>query len=159
MYHIEYNGSSFEEATEIGALQCAKGLIEQAIGPVADWAVVHDEVINVWFVRSRSDGQPVGATATVTGPEPTVTSTGYPAHVPAVRPAPRRSPQWRRHDANDLWLRRAMFVGTSPAETFYRAYAWIADQQNTIAVSDVGWDAAEADRQFRIKVYYHDLTS
>lgn len=158
MYEVEYNGLLFEEVTEIGAIQSAKRLIAQDIGAVADWAVVHDQVINVWFVRAKADGEPIGATATITGPEQAVTNAAaeYPVHVPVVPSANRPVTEPGRRREGDLWLRCAIFVGASPAETFYDAYAWIAARQHAIAISNVGWSVVDASHQCCIKIYYHD---
>ena len=152
MYQVEYNGSYFEEATEIAALQRAEHLIDREVGPVADWTVDHDQVINVWFVQAIADGAPIGATATVTGPEQTVTTAPheYLAHTPAAPPR-------RRRHADDSWVRCVVFAGASPADAFELAYLWMADRQDDIVISDVGWAAASASRRFRIKVYYREL--
>ena len=152
MYQVEYKGSYFEEATEIGAMQHAEHLITLDVGPVADWAIVHDQVINVWFVQATADGAPIGSIATVTGPEQMITTASheYPAHTPAV-------PLRRRRHANDSWLRCVVFAGASPADAFHHAYNWMADRQDDVVISDVGWAAAGASRQFSIKVYYREL--
>lgn len=156
MYEIEYNGSLSEEVTEAAALHGAKRLIDQDIGPVTDWAVAHDQVINVWFVQAEVDGTPVGSTATITGPEQAVSNatSDYPPHIPAVPLGNRLTAEPRRRREDDSWLRCATFTGSSPANAFYDAYAWIAAQQHTIVISDVGWSVAPASHRFNIKVYY-----
>ena len=152
MYQVEYNGSFFEEASENAAIQLAEHLITRDIGPVADWAIVHDQVINFWFVQATANGAPIGPTATVTGPEPTVTMAAYerPTQTPAVLPRHRRHPE-------QSWLRCVVFVGSSPADAFQEAYLWMVNRQNDVVISDVGWAAVGTSRQFSLKVYYREL--
>lgn len=158
MYEIEYNGVLYEEVTETAAIQGAKSLIFQDAGAVEDWAIDHDQVINVWFVRAKADGMPIGATATITGPEQAIISASveYPIHISAVPPVKRQVTRPFSRRESDGWLRCASFVGNSPAEAFYDAYAWIAATPSAIAISNVGWSTVYASNQYCMKIYYHD---
>jgi hypothetical protein len=133
-YRVEYNGGDIEVSTLDDALDNAKNAIASDIGPISGWTIEHDETINDWFVQGVLDGNPVGPTAVVTGPEPTgvVPSTGR---------------VYGGGDAED-WARRVVFTGSSPAEVFDRAAAWFAARTGPVAVQDVHWQPGG------LRVYY-----
>ncbi|BCJ55602.1 hypothetical protein Asp14428_70770 [Actinoplanes sp. NBRC 14428] len=83
-YRVDYNGEDAELATLDAALDTAKEAIAADVGPVSGWAVEHDETINDWFVQGVLDGKAVGATAVVSGPEPTTAAQTYPRPAPAA---------------------------------------------------------------------------
>lgn len=137
MYEIEYNGRIFDESTEIKAMAAAKHAIQQDAGPVEQWAVQHDDIINVWFVQRLMGGSPVGPTATITGPQRT---TGEPqSSLPAHFLATSRRPRYLADQVDERWIRCAMFVGESPTDVFAQILAWIARQEHEIKICEVGW--------------------
>jgi hypothetical protein len=133
-YRVEYNGGDIEVTTLDDALDNAKNAIASDIGPISGWTIEHDETINDWFVQGVLDGNPVGPTAVVTGPEPTgaVPSSGR---------------VYAGGDAED-WARRVTFTGAGPAEVFDRAAAWFAGRPAVAAVQDVHWRPGE------LRIYY-----
>src|SRR4051794_393675 len=100
-YRVEYNGEDIELGTLDMAIESAKSAIDADAGPVSGWSVEHDETINDWFIQGVRDGAPVGSTAVVSGPEPTV--------------APAGSPSGRVYGSGDAedWTRRVSFTGGS----------------------------------------------
>jgi hypothetical protein len=132
-YRVEYTGGDVEITTLDAAIETAKQAIAADVGPIAGWSVEHDETINDWFVRGYVDGEPVGATAIVSGPEPTF--------VPDDRPRDVRG--------GDAWLRVATFDGATPAEAFGKATAWLAGRPEVV-VGDVGWQADPTACQLRL---------
>lgn len=136
-YRVEYNGEDLELATLDGALDNAKQAIVADIGPVNGWTVEHDESINDWFVQGVVNGQAVGATAVVTGPEPTLTASTYPRHAPA--------------NTDDL-ARRRVFTGSTPADALGMAANWLAGRSEVVAVDDLGW--RPGPNGFELRVYY-----
>ena len=109
-YRVEYNGEDLELATLDAALDNAKHAIAADVGPVSGWAVEHDETINDWFVQGVRDGEAVGATAVVTGPEPTMTAEALPRHAPAP---------------GDTAARCMTFTGRTPADTPITVGKWL----------------------------------
>ena len=136
-YRVEYNGEDVELATLDGALDSAKQAIVADIGPVNGWTVEHDESINDWFVQGVVNGQSVGATAVVTGPEPTLTASTYPRHAPA--------------NTDDL-ARRRVFTGSTPADALGMAANWLAGRPEVVAVDDLGW--RPGPNGYELRVYY-----
>jgi hypothetical protein len=133
-YRVEYNGGDIEVTTLDDALDNAKNAIASDIGPISGWTIEHDETINDWFVQGVLDGNPVGPTAVVTGPEPTGAG-------------PSTGRVYAGGDAED-WARRVTFTGAGPAEVFDRAAAWFAGQPGVTAVQDVHWRPGE------LRIYY-----
>jgi hypothetical protein len=136
-YRVEYNGDDFELATLDAALDNAKRAIVSDIGSVSGWTVEHDESINDWFVQGVVDGELVGATAVVTGPEPTLAAQNYPRHAPAA--------------ADELARRRA-FTGSTPADTLGMAATWLAGRPEVVAVDDLGW--RPGPNGYELRIYY-----
>jgi hypothetical protein len=136
-YRVEYNGEDLELATLDGALDSAKQAIVADIGPVNGWTVEHDESINDWFVQGVVNGQSVGATAVVTGPEVTLTASTYPRHAPA--------------NTDDL-ARRRVFTGSTPADALGMAANWLAGRPEVVAVDDLGW--RPGPNGYELRVYY-----
>ena len=136
-YRVEYNGEDLELATLDGALENAKQAIVAEIGPVNGWTVEHDESINDWFVQGVVNGQAVGATAVVTGPEPTLAASTYPRHAPA---------------STDDLARRRVFTGSTPADALGMAAHWLAGRPEVVAVDDLGW--RPGPNGFELRVYY-----
>ena len=155
MYEVEYNGFTLEEGTELEALAAAKNIIVRDTGPVEQWAVEHDEVINVWFVQGLIGGSPVGSTATVTGSHPTAATvqSRFPAHIPADADNAHRGPHKSPEHPVDRWIRRIHFGGNSPAVAFSQAFAWIVAHQHEVEIRDVSWAG-----DFVITVYFHGYT-
>lgn len=138
-YRVEYNGADIELATLDAALDNAKHAIAADLGPVSGWAVEHDESINDWFVQAVINGEAVGATAVVTGPEPTVTAQTYPRHAAA---------------AADDHARRRAFHGATPADALDRAATWLAGRPEIVAVDDLGWRPGPDG--YELRVYYRN---
>ena len=136
-YRVEYNGEDLELATLDAALDNAKQAIRADLGPVSGWTVEHDESINDWFVQGVIDGQAVGATAVVTGPEPMLTAHTVPRHAPA--------------NTDDL-ARRRVFTGATPADALGMAANWLAGRPEVVAVDDLGWRPRPDG--FELRVYY-----
>ncbi|MEV8506097.1 hypothetical protein AB0368_14875 [Actinoplanes sp. NPDC051475] len=136
-YRVEYNGEDLELATLDAALDNAKHAIAADVGPISGWAVEHDETINDWFVQGVRDGEAVGATAVVTGPEPTMTAEALPRHAPA---------------AGDTAARCMTFTGATPAETLDMAAAWLAGRPQILDVDDLGWHLTRTG--YEARVYY-----
>jgi len=145
-YRVEYHGTDVEVPTLAAAIEDAKRAIEAHVGPVTEWTVEHDDAINDWFVQGVVDGKPIGATAVVAGPEPTVADPLAP-HRPggAGAAAPEQGG----------WLRSIAFAGGTPAEAFGMATTWLAGRPDAVAISDVGWQAADRDGLFHLRIHYH----
>jgi hypothetical protein len=142
-YRVEYNGDDMEIATLDAALDNAKNAIAADVGPISGWSVEHDETINDWFVQGVLDGDLVGPTAVVTGPEPVA----QPAAEPDLPPPPSRGER-------DDWMRRVSFTGGTPAEVFAQTTTWFAGRPDIVVVGDVGWTTAPDG--YRMRVYYRD---
>ncbi|MEU7908257.1 hypothetical protein [Actinoplanes sp. NPDC049118] len=136
-YRVEYNGDDIDLPTLDAALDNAKRAIASDIGPISGWSVEHDESINDWFIQGVIDGEAVGATAVVTGPEPTLTARNHPRHAPAL--------------ADDL-ARRRVFTGSTPADVLAMAANWLAGRTEVRAVDDLGWRYRTDG--FELRVYY-----
>jgi hypothetical protein len=136
-YRVEYNGEDLELATLDAALDNAKHAIAADVGPVSGWTVEHDESINDWFVQGVIDGQAVGATAVVTGPEPTLAVQTYPRHAPA---------------GNDDLARRQIFTGATPADALGMAANWLAGRPEVGIVDDLGWRPGPDG--YELRIYY-----
>ncbi|MFI5496140.1 hypothetical protein [Actinoplanes sp. NPDC051859] len=136
-YRVEYNGEDIELATLDAALDNAKHAIAADVGPVSGWTVEHDETINDWFVQGVRDGQAIGATAVVTGPEPTMTAETFPRHAPA---------------AGDTATHCMTFRGATPAETLGMAANWLAGRPELLDVDDLGWHPTRTGYEVRV---YH----
>ena len=164
-YRVEYNGRDVEASTLDAAIEDAKDAIAADVGPVSGWTVEHDETINDWFIQGVINGSPVGSTAVVTGPEPTVVSdeappqhrdqrgTGAWQAYPASRPA-------EPLDDHEDWSRTLVFTGVTPAEVFGKATTWLAARPDGVQVVDVGWQPPTvAGDGFHLRVHYRDGTS
>jgi hypothetical protein len=165
-YRVEYNGSDIEVFTLDAAIEDAKDAIAADVGPISAWTIEHDETINDWFIQGLVDGAPVGATAVVTGPEPTTTPTAAQAIAPAI--APDSLPGSHRDDrsagvyrsshasaADDEWVRSIVFTGVTPAEVFGKATTWLARHPAAVAISDVGWrTSTESAEAFQLRIHY-----
>lgn len=136
-YRVEYNGEDLELGTLDAALDNAKHAIAADVGPVSGWSVEHDESINDWFVQGVVDGRTVGATAVVTGPEPTLTARNVPRHAPA---------------SADEIARRRVFTGATPADVLGMAANWLAGRPEVAAVDDLGWRPGPDG--FELRIYY-----
>ncbi|PRY27628.1 hypothetical protein [Pseudosporangium ferrugineum] len=136
-YRVDYNGEDAELATLDAALDTAKEAIAADVGPVSGWAVEHDETINDWFVQGVLDGKAVGATAVVSGPEPTTAAQTYP------RPAPA---------AGESAVRCMTFTGATPAEALDMAASWLAGRPEVVEVDDLGWHPRRTG--YVMRVYY-----
>jgi hypothetical protein len=163
-YRVEYNGRDVEATTLDAAIEDAKDAIAADVGPVSGWTVEHDETINDWFVQGVVNGEPVGSTAVVSGPEPTmVAETGPSAQYgpPAQHGPP---PQHRAGvygspvGEHEEWLRAITFTGVTPAEAFGRATTWLAARPDAVDVGDVGWRAPSAGEAFELQIHYRDGT-
>ena len=161
-YRVEYNGSDMEAFTLDQAIEGAKQAIAADVGPVSGWTVEHDETINDWFIQGVADGEPVGSTAVVSGPEPVMAPDPPAQPVAGAANGPgiygtRRSPA---PDESGGWLRSISFTGVTPAEVFGKATTWLAARPDAVVVSDVGWqgtpDSAEA---FQLRIHYHSADS
>ncbi|MDP9819062.1 hypothetical protein [Spirilliplanes yamanashiensis] len=134
-YRVEYGGGDVEIPALDAAIESAKQAIAADAGPVSEWVVEHDEAINDWFVQGLVNGRPVGTTAVVSGPEPTV-----PVDLTPTSPA-----------APEGWLQSVAFDGGTPAEVFGKATAWLAAAHpGAVEVSDVGWQAGPQGLQLRL---------
>jgi hypothetical protein len=146
-YRVEYNGTDIEVNSLDAAIEDAKDAIAADIGPVSGWTVEHDETINDWFVQGVLDGEPVGPTAVVSGPEPTVI---------ADEPVAQRPPVYRSAHAAETagdregWSRTMIFTGGAAAEVFAKASAWLAAGPPAVDVLDVGWQAVGQSVELRI---------
>ena len=136
-YRVEYNGDDLELATLDAAIDNAKHAITADLGPVSGWTVEHDESINDWFVQGVINGQAVGATAVVTGPEPMLAARSVPRHAPAH---------------TDELARRRVFTGATPADVLGMAANWLAGRPQVVAVDDLGWRPGPDG--FELRVYY-----
>jgi hypothetical protein len=134
-YRVEYNGGDLEVTTLDAALDNAKNAIAADIGPISGWTVEHDETINDWFVQGVINGEPIGPTAVVSGPEPMV--------APAAAP---------RHPARDVdgWVQTLSFGGPTAAEAFAAATSWLNARASVIRVTDVSWSDG------RLRIYFTD---
>lgn len=157
MYRVEYNGSDMEAATLDSAIEGAKQAIAADIGPVSGWTVEHDDTINDWFIQGVADGVPIGPTAVVSGPEPTMTAD--PPGRPADNGAPVGGGLYRSGQsvgsADGGWVRAISFTGVTPAEVFAKATSWLTTHPDTVEVSDVGWqNSPEGPDTCRLLVHY-----
>jgi hypothetical protein len=146
-YRVEYNGRDLEVSALDAALDGAKDAIAADVGPVSGFAVEHDETINDWFVQGVVNGEPVGSTAVVTGPEPTMVADPQP-----VSPAGR----YRSHRATEPvgdWVRTITFTGVTPAEVFGKATTWLAARPDAVEVGDVGWQD-DGVGAYQLRVHY-----
>ena len=134
-YRVEYNGADLDVMTLDAALENAKNAIATDIGPVSGWSVEHDETINDWFVQGVLNGERVGPTAVISGPEQTITSVAAPQN-PAT-------------DA-DGWVRCVSFGGATPAEAFGAATTWMSARVGVVGVTDVAWS------DNRLRIYFQD---
>jgi hypothetical protein len=132
---VEYNGGDLEVMTLDAALDNAKNAIATDIGPISGWSVEHDETINDWFVQGVINGEKIGPTAVISGPEPMVAPVAAPAH-PAGEA--------------DGWVRCMSFGGATPVDAFAAATSWISARAAVVAVTDVGWSDG------RLRIYFQE---
>lgn len=132
-YRVEYNGGDLEVTTLDAAMDNAKNAIAADLGPISGWTVEHDESINDWFIQGVLNGEPVGPTAVITGPDPMVASVAAPSH-------PARD--------TDGWLQRVSFSGQTVAEAFGAATSWLNSRASVITVTDVSWSEG------RLRLYF-----
>jgi hypothetical protein len=137
-YRVEYNGGDIEVMTLEAALDNARNAIATDIGPISGWSVEHDETINDWFVQGVLNGEKVGPTAVISGPEPMVAPVAAPQH-------PARE--------SDGWVQRVSFTGTTAAEVFGAATNWLNGRASVVRVTDVTWSDG------RLRIYFHDAVS
>jgi hypothetical protein len=105
---------------------------------VSGFAIEHDEAINDWFIQGVVDGSPVGSTAVVSGPEPTI--------IPSYPPA---------RPAAGAWVRTVTFSGVTPAEVFGKATTWLAARPDAVQVGDVDWQAQQTgDEPYQLRLHY-----
>lgn len=135
-YRVEYNGAAADLANLDAALDSAKQAIAADVGPVSGWTVEHDESINDWFVQGVVDGQAVGPTAVVTGPEPMLTPQSVPRDAPVDI---------------DGAVHRRVFTGQTPADALGMAANWLA-RHPEVVVDDLGW--RPGPHGFEVRVYY-----
>lgn len=166
-YRVEYHGSDVEVSTLDAAIEAAKDAILGDVGPVSAWTIEHDETINDWFVQGVTDGEPVGSTAVVAGPEPMDVGVQLdtPQHhydgiggAPGLyRSQPSAGPSRpSAGPSSDEAFRSVLFAGVTPGEAFGKATTWLAGRPNPVAISDVSWrSASEAGEPFQLRVYYH----
>jgi hypothetical protein len=140
-YRVEYDGGDVEIPTLNAAIEGAKQAIAADAGPIGEWAVEYDETINDWFVRGYVDGEPVGLTAVVSGPEPTPDPAPEP--VAATPPLP----------TDGAWHVMA-FDGVNPAEAFGRATAWLAGRVDLVDVGDVGWQRGGPGVPYQVRIHF-----
>ena len=138
-YRVEYNGGDIEVTTLDAALDNAKGAIAADVGPISGWTVEHDETINDWFVQGVLDGEPVGPTAVISGPEPVMQASAAPQH-PGHEP--------------DGWVRCVSFTGPTAADAFATATSWLSGRASVVTVSDVSWQASGSG--YRLRLYFQD---
>jgi hypothetical protein len=153
-YRVEYNGTDAEISTLDAAVEAAKHAILTDVGPVSGWTIEHDEAINDWFIQGVRNGELVGSTAVVAGPEPvmgTDESAGSPHD--AGRYHPHRAPDG--FDDTDEPARSVAFAGVSAIEAFGKATTWLAGRADEIEVLDVAW-RQPADRRSpcQVRIYY-----
>ena len=134
-YRVEYNGGDLEVMTLESALENAKNAIATDIGPISGWSVEHDDTINDWFVQGVINGEKVGPTAVISGPEPMVAPVAAPQH-------PARG--------SDGWVQRASFGGQNATEVFAAATNWLSGRASVVTVTDVTWSEG------RLRIYFHD---
>jgi hypothetical protein len=159
-YRVEYHGSAVEVSTLDAAIEAAKDAILGDVGPVSAWTIEHDETINDWFVQGVTNGEPVGSTAVVAGPEPM--DVGVQPDPPQHHndgsggaPGLYRT-QHSVEPAGDEPLRSVLFAGVTPAEAFGKATTWLAGRPDSVTISDVSWrPASEAEDSVHLRVYYH----
>lgn len=157
-YRVEYNGSDIEVFTLDAAIEDAKDAIAADVGPISAWTIEHDETINDWFIQGLVDGAPVGATAVVTGPEPTAAPTTAPDSPPGSHRDDRSAGAYQSSHASasdDQWVRSIVFTGVTPAEVFGKATTWLAGHPAAVAISDVGWrTSTESAEAFQLRIHY-----
>lgn len=147
-YRVNYNGVDVEESTLNGAIEYAKSLIVNDAGPVAEWRVEHDELINDWFVQATVDGETVAYTATVVGPD-------------SVGPVDEsREVQQHHGPAGDTRgagrPRSKSFGGVTPVEVFGKATAWLAGNPGTVGIADLGWHyVPNSPEPLELTMYYY----
>ncbi|GLY95960.1 hypothetical protein [Actinoplanes sp. NBRC 103695] len=134
-YRVEYNGGDLEVTTLDAALDNAKNAIASDLGPISGWSVEHDESINDWFVQGVINGEPVGPTAVISGPETMVAPVAAPQH-------PART--------IDGWVQCLSFSGPTAVEAFAAATNWLNARASVINVTDVSWSNG------RLRVYFTD---
>lgn len=146
-YRVVYNGIDAEENTLNGAIEYAKTLITNDVGPMAAWKVEHDELINDWFVQGVQEGADVAYTATVVGPE----------SVGPVEESRVSEPYGPGEEAGaDARLRVRTFTGGTPAEVFGKATAWLAGSPSPVGVADLGWHfLPDAAQPLELTVYHY----
>jgi hypothetical protein len=147
-YRVEYNGEDIEVTTLDAALDSARNAIAADVGPISGWTVEHDDAINDWFVQGVLDGTPIGPTAVVSGPEPTVDPRDLGVVVgdpygPDIRAT--TNPRSRGTD-----MRLVTFGGSTPAEAFGQATAWLAGNPDLLTIADVGWHPTANGPELRI---------
>jgi hypothetical protein len=168
-YRVEYNGEGIEVTTLDAALDSAKNAIAADVGPISGWTVEHDDAINDWFVQGVLEGTPIGPTAVVSGPEPiglppspvprdlgvVVGTEADEAGIRATTTPRSRGRERGREGGREWdgeWVRVVGFGGSTPAEAFGKATAWLAGHPGVVAVTDVGWQSTANGPQLRI--YY-----
>ncbi|HEX8346980.1 MAG TPA: hypothetical protein VF657_19920 [Actinoplanes sp.] len=154
-YRVEYNGSDAEITTLDAAVEAAKHAILTDVGPVSGWTIEHDEAINDWFIQGVRNGELVGSTAVVTGPEPVMGADELPGAVrhDADRYQPHRAAD--PYDGGDQTVRSVSFAGISATEVFGKATTWLAGRADGIAISDVAWrEAGNAHTPCQLRIYY-----
>jgi hypothetical protein len=155
-YRVEYNGEDIEVTTLDAALDSARNAIAADVGPISGWTVEHDDAINDWFVQGVLDGTPIGPTAVVSGPEPTAAPpvdprdlgvvVGTDPYGTGIRAT--TTPRSRGVDQ----VRVVAFRGSTPAEAFGQATAWLAGNPDLVMIADVGWHPTANGPELRI--YY-----
>lgn len=158
-YRVEYNGSDVEISSLDAAVEAAKNAILSDVGPVSGWSIDHDEAINDWFIQGVRNGELIGSTAVVTGPEPVLGTDDFAEpRRDAGGGAPRRYRARRAadpYDDGDEFLRSVSFVGTGATEVFGKATTWLAGRADAVQVNDVAWhQAADADAPYQLRIYY-----
>lgn len=144
-YRVEYDGGDVEIPTLNAAIESAKQAIAADAGPISEWVVEHDDTINDWFVRGLVNGEPVGGTAVVSGPEM------------ATAPAPHRPASYVASSSGrppvEGSMRVVTFDGATPAEAFGRATAWLAGRPELVEVGDVGWHQGTVDTPHQLRIH------
>ena len=169
-YRVEYNGSDLEISTLDAAVDAAKHAILADVGPVSGWTIDHDETINDWFIQGVRNGELVGSTAVVTGPEPVMPTDdlGDPRRDERAAGGPDRYHPHRAgepYDAAEAYgpadgsLRSVSFTGISETEVFGKATTWLAGRPEAIGISDVAWhQVADTEAPYQLRIYYRAVS-